>query len=77
MKKNISYEDAVKRLNEIVKRLERGDVPLEEALKLYREGTGLVRTCSELLNAAELEIVKLTTEPDGSITETEFDDGAE
>lgn len=50
------FEQAIKRLEEIVEALEGGDVPLEKALSLYEEGIQLSRTCSETLKAAELRI---------------------
>ena len=52
--------------------MEQGNVPLEESLKLFQEGTGLVRTCTELLDHAELEVVKLMKGPDGEPVEQEF-----
>lgn len=76
-KKSESYEQSVKRLEEIVGQLERGDVALDEALKLFQEGTALVQSCAKLLDQAELEIVKLSKGADGAPVETEFADGAE
>ncbi|HEY6951377.1 MAG TPA: exodeoxyribonuclease VII small subunit [Bacteroidota bacterium] len=54
-----SFEEAIRRLEEIVEMLERGDVPLEKALNLYEEGVQLSRSCSENLKSAELRIKKL------------------
>jgi len=48
-----SFEDALARLEEIVARLEAGDLPLEESLALFEEGVGLARLCQEILAAAE------------------------
>ena len=45
MAKKMMFEDAMRRLNEIVKRLEEGDVPLEESMKLYEEGMRLGAAC--------------------------------
>ena len=59
-------------MEEIVKKLEDGSVPLEESMKLFQEGTALAASCSDLLDKAELEIVKLTKGPDGSIQEAPF-----
>ena len=53
MSKSFTFEASVKRLDAIVAKLESGDVPLEQALKLFQEGTGLVRSCSKLLDEAE------------------------
>lgn len=48
-----SFEEALARLEEIVARLEGGDLPLEESLALFEEGVGLTRLCQEILLAAE------------------------
>ena len=67
-----TFEASMNRLEEIVRQLEDGSVPLSNALALFREGTGLVSNCTALLDQAELEIVKLAKGPDGSITEVPF-----
>ena len=67
--KSQSFEADLNRLEEIVKKLEDGSVPLEESMKLFREGTALAAACGKLLDEAELEIVKLTKGPDGSVQE--------
>jgi exodeoxyribonuclease VII small subunit len=54
-----SFEDALARLEEILRRLEGGDVSLDEALGLWREGDTLHRRCVELLEAAEGTIEEL------------------
>ena len=46
---NRSFESNMQRLEQIVRSMERGDVPLEESLKLFQEGTELVRSCNQLL----------------------------
>ena len=74
MSKSFTFEASVKRLDAIVAKLESGDVPLEQALKLCQEGTGLVRSCSKLLDEAELEVVKLSKGEDGAPVETEMQD---
>ena len=53
------FEPLYKRLEEIVARLEQGDLTLEESLSLYEEGMKLARRCQELLQNAELRITKL------------------
>ena len=45
---------------------------LEQALKLFQEGTGLVKTCDEMLSEAELQVVKLMKGADGAPVETEY-----
>ena len=47
--KSVSFEKSIERLDAIVRSLEQGNVPLEQALKLFQEGTGLVKTCDEML----------------------------
>lgn len=48
-----SFEEAIARLEEIVQRLETGNISLDESLNLFEEGIGLAKYCSERLNAAE------------------------
>ena len=64
--KNLTFEESMGRLEQIVRSLEQGNVPLEESLKLFQEGTQLVRSCSQLLDNAQLQIQKVLTAPDGS-----------
>lgn len=71
--KKRSFEQNMTRLEEIVSLLEKGEVPLEESLKLFEEGTGLMKQCSALLDKAEQKVTTLTAGPDGSIQETIFD----
>ncbi len=67
-----TFEQSIERLDEIVKLMERGSVPLEQALKLFQEGTALVKSCNSMLDAAELEVVQLMKGADGTPLETEF-----
>ena len=71
--KSMTFEASVARLDEIVKQMEQGNVPLEEALKLFQEGTSLVQQCGELLDEAELQVVKLMKSADGTPIETEYE----
>ena len=70
---NMTFEASMVRLEQIVRIMERGDAPLEESLKLFQEGTELVRSCSKLLEEAELQVKKIMTAPDGSPVEEVFD----
>ena len=72
--KSQTFEQSLTRLEQIVKQMERGDVPLEQALALFEEGTGLVSSCTKLLDEAELKVVQLTKGADGTPQETEFAD---
>ncbi len=71
---NQTFEQSMARLEQIVRSMERGDVALEESLKLFQEGTGLVRQCQKLLEDAKLQVKKIMTAPDGSPIEEEFQD---
>lgn len=73
-KKNQSFEENMQRLEQIVRSMERGDVALEESLKLFQEGTQLVQSCTQLLDEAELQVSKISTAPDGSPVEEAFTD---
>ncbi len=70
--KKLTFEQSLARLDEIVKALEKGDRPLEEALGLFEEGTGLIRSCGKVLDQAEQKIVTLSRGPDGAPVETPF-----
>lgn len=72
--KNRSFEESMQRLEQIVRAMERGDVPLEESLKLFKEGTALVERCGKLLDDAELQVKKIVTTADGSPAEEDFSD---
>ena len=61
MDEGLSFEQALERLEQITRKLEQGGLKLEEAIALYEEGIGLVKTCQERLNAAELKISQLNT----------------
>lgn len=63
---NTTFESNMHRLEQIVRALERGDVPLEESLKLFQEGTALVRDCGMLLDDAQLQVQKVLTSTDGT-----------
>lgn len=70
-----SFEQSITRLDEIVRKMEKGDVPLEQALSLFEEGTALVASCNELLDKAEMKVVQLSKGADGTPVETELEDG--
>lgn len=60
----LSFEGALERLEEIVVRLEQGELDLEEALTVFEEGVGLSRRCAEQLDAAERRIEALVQDGD-------------
>ncbi|HEX3346139.1 MAG TPA: exodeoxyribonuclease VII small subunit [Polyangiaceae bacterium] len=55
----VSFEAAIKRLSEIVQTLERGELPLEESLRLFEEGVKLSRVSQQRLDAAEKRVEQL------------------
>jgi exodeoxyribonuclease VII small subunit len=72
----MSFEQALKSLEEIVRRLESGDVPLEESIDLYERGEQLRKHCQARLDAAQARIEKIVAGPDGKAVGTEpFDAG--
>lgn len=75
--RNKTFEESMSRLEQIVRAMEQGNVPLEESLKLFQEGTELVRSCGKLLDDAQLQIQKVMTAPDGSPVMEDVNDEAE
>lgn len=71
-RKSVTFEESMKRLDEIVRILESGEVSLEESITLFEEGTKLASKCSGLLDAAELKVTKLMQGPDGKPVEQEL-----
>ena len=72
-KNNQGFEQQMARIEEIVRALEKGDRPLEEALSLFEEGTALIKSCGTLLNEAEQRVVKLQKGEDGEPVELPFE----
>jgi exodeoxyribonuclease VII small subunit len=61
----LPFERAIKELEEIVDRLEKGSVELEESIAIYARGEALKKHCENLLKSAEQRIEKITLGPDG------------
>lgn len=74
MRRKMTFEESMARLEQIVRAMERGDVALEESLKLFQEGTELVRSCGKLLEQAQMQVKLITTAPDGTPVEEAFHD---
>jgi len=74
LKKEKSFEEQMKRLEEIVSLLERGDAQLSDSLALFEEGTKLVAACSGLLEKAEQQVVKLQKGVQGEVLELPFEE---
>ncbi len=70
----MSFEQSLSRLDEIVRHLEKGDLPLNDSLSLFEEGTGLIRRCGAMLDEAEHKVVKLKKGPDRQPQELPFED---
>jgi exodeoxyribonuclease VII small subunit len=68
--KKLTFEKALAELEQIVQKLERGDVPLEESVTIYERGEALKRRCEELLRQAEARVEKITLDA-GKPTGTE------
>ena len=62
--KQDSFEKNLKQLEDVVAKLEQGDLPLDEAMKLFQDGMRLSKLCSERLTTVELEIKKLVADGD-------------
>lgn len=73
-KQNMTFEESMQRLEQIVRAMERGEVPLEESLKLFQEGTQLVMSCEKMLETAQLQVKKVMVSADGSPVLEEFSD---
>jgi exodeoxyribonuclease VII small subunit len=73
---SLSFEDALRGLEEIVRKLESGEVPLDETITLYERGEDLRRHCQARLDAAQARIEKIVTGADGTAAATQpFDAG--
>ena len=66
----MSFEDALKALEDVVRRLEGGEVPLDESISLYERGEKLRQHCQARLDAAQARIEKIVAGPDGKPTGT-------
>jgi exodeoxyribonuclease VII small subunit len=72
----LSFEDALKRLEAIVQRLESGDASLDESITLYTEGDALKMQCERRLKDAQARIEKISLGSDGAPTGTQPFDGS-
>lgn len=70
---NLSFEQALARLEQIIKALESGGTPLDQSLELYEEGVSLVRQCNGKLENAAQKIKVLSRDEDGEIIEVDFE----
>ena len=73
-RKKLSFEEAMKRLEEIVSHLEKGDIPLEESIRLFEEGSGILALCSSQLEEAEQKVSLLRRGDDDETEEIPFEE---
>lgn len=72
-KKEMSFEESLEKLEEIVKKLETGEVPLDEAITNFNEAMKLAKTCDEKLKNAEETITKLVKDT-GEVVDFKVED---
>ncbi len=72
-----TFEEALSQLETLVAKLEAGELPLEEALRVFEEGVRLSRLCTARLEEVERRVHLLTRAPDGTEQEVPFDAGRE
>jgi exodeoxyribonuclease VII small subunit len=70
--KQLNFEKALKRLEEIVQELEEGNPPLQKALALFQEGKNLGRLCNKELTGLEQKVQKILEDEEGNITLEDF-----
>ena len=69
----LSFEEALKELEAIVEKLERGDAPLEESITVYQRGAALKAHCEGKLKAAQLKVEKIVLDAGGNAGTEPFD----
>lgn len=67
----LSFEDALRQLEEVVKKLESGEVPLDDSINLYERGEALRKHCQSRLDAAQARIEKIVAGADGKPSGTQ------
>ena len=74
--KEMTFEIAIARLEEIVRMLEGGNAPLDQSLALFEEGVALVKLCNSKLDNAEQKVKILTSAGDGTLVESDMQSSA-
>ena len=72
--KKLSFEEALTELEEIVGRLERGDIDLEDSISIYERGEALKYHCESKLEKAKMKVDKIITQPDGDFSSEPLDE---
>lgn len=67
---SMTFEDAIRELEQVVGKLERGDVALDDSIALYERGAALKKRCEAKLSEAEEKVARITTGPDGQAAGT-------
>ncbi|MDP4168946.1 MAG: exodeoxyribonuclease VII small subunit [Bacillota bacterium] len=75
MENEIKFEDAMKRLEEIVSKLEKGEAQLNESLELFEEGVKLTAVCNKQIEEAERKIKMFIKNDNGDVSEEDFEGG--
>lgn len=73
MKNNLTFEEAMRALDEAVSKLESGSLTLDESLATFEEAVKLIKVCNEKINSAEQKVKMLIQNADGSVTDVPFD----
>ncbi len=73
MKDNIKFEEAMELLESEVKKLESGNMPIDEAIASFEQAVKLVRICNERLENAEQRVRILVSDNDGVVSDADFD----
>ena len=77
MSKNMSFEESMAALENLVRSLESGELTLDESISSFEEAVKLIGICQNKLDEAEQRVRALTTAPDGSVTDVPFSVGAD
>lgn len=72
----LTFEEALRALEDVVRRLESGEVPLDDSIDLYEQGEKLRQHCQARLDAAQARIEKIVADPEGKVQTTEPFDAA-
>ena len=73
MKNNVTFEEAMRALDDAVSKLESGSLTLDESLATFEEAVKLIKVCNEKINSAEQKVKMLIQNADGSVTDVPFD----
>lgn len=72
--KKLSFEQSLEKLEDIIRHLEKGDMPLNDSIKLFEEGTTLINSCNAMLDEAEQKVVRLRKGADRQPEELPFEE---